>query len=89
MLAELFKFVDQKVGLANTVIVLSADHGAAEIPGYLSEFGIDAKYFKPDALDPKTLVHCFYFTENSLRHHPRGDGNRTTSERWEVSELTE
>jgi predicted AlkP superfamily pyrophosphatase or phosphodiesterase len=54
-LAELFKFVDQKVGLANTVIVLSADHGAPEIPGYLSEFGIDAKYFKPDALDPKTL----------------------------------
>lgn len=54
-LAELFKFVDQKVGLANTVIVVSADHGAAEIPGYLDEFGIDAKYFKPDALDPKTL----------------------------------
>ena len=54
-LAKLFKFVDQKVGLANTVIVVSADHGAAEIPGYLNEFGIDAKYFKPDALDPKTL----------------------------------
>jgi predicted AlkP superfamily pyrophosphatase or phosphodiesterase len=54
-LAELFKFVDQKVGLANTVVVLSADHGAAEIPGYLNEFGIDARYFKPDALDPKTL----------------------------------
>jgi predicted AlkP superfamily pyrophosphatase or phosphodiesterase len=54
-LAELFKFVDQKVGLANTVIVLSADHGAAEIPGYLSGFGMDAKYFKPDALDPKRL----------------------------------
>jgi predicted AlkP superfamily pyrophosphatase or phosphodiesterase len=55
MLAELFKFVDQKVGLANTVIVVSADHGAAEIPGYLNEFGIDAKYFKPDGLDPKAL----------------------------------
>jgi predicted AlkP superfamily pyrophosphatase or phosphodiesterase len=54
-LADLFKFVDQKVGLANTVIVFAADHGAAEIPGYLNEFGIDAKYFKPDVLDPKTL----------------------------------
>jgi predicted AlkP superfamily pyrophosphatase or phosphodiesterase len=54
-LAELFKFVDQKVGLANTVIVLSADHGAAEIPSYLNEFGVDAKYANPDALDPKTL----------------------------------
>ncbi len=54
-LAELFKFVDQKVGLANTVIVLSADHGAAEAPGYLSEFGIDARYFNPNTLDPETL----------------------------------
>jgi predicted AlkP superfamily pyrophosphatase or phosphodiesterase len=54
-LAELFKFVDEKVGLANTVIVLSADHGAAEAPGYLSEFGIDARYFNPSILDPKTL----------------------------------
>jgi predicted AlkP superfamily pyrophosphatase or phosphodiesterase len=54
-LAELLKFVDQKVGLANTVIVLSADHGAAEIPGYLNEFGVASKYFNPDSLDPKVL----------------------------------
>ena len=54
-LAELFKFVDERVGLGDTVIVLSADHGAAEVPGYLNEFGIDAGYFKPDTLDPKTL----------------------------------
>ena len=54
-LAELFKFVDHKVGLANTVIVFSADHGAAEVPGYLNEFGIDAQDFNPDTLDPKRL----------------------------------
>jgi hypothetical protein len=54
-LAEVFKFVDQGVGLDNTVIVLSADHGAAEIPGYLNEFGVDSKHFNPDTLDPKTL----------------------------------
>jgi arylsulfatase A-like enzyme len=54
-LAELFKFVDQRVGLANAVLVLSADHGAAEIPGYLNEFGVDAEYVKPKALDPKEL----------------------------------
>jgi predicted AlkP superfamily pyrophosphatase or phosphodiesterase len=54
-LAELFRFVDQKVGLANTVIVLSADHGAAEIPGYLNEFGIASQYFKVAPLHPKTL----------------------------------
>jgi arylsulfatase A-like enzyme len=54
-LAELFKFVDQRVGLANTVIVLSADHGAAEIPGYLKTFEEDANYFDSNILDPKTL----------------------------------
>jgi predicted AlkP superfamily pyrophosphatase or phosphodiesterase len=54
-LAELFKFVEQRVGLANTVIVLSADHGAAEIPRYLKEFGVDAEYLDSKVLDPKTL----------------------------------
>jgi predicted AlkP superfamily pyrophosphatase or phosphodiesterase len=54
-LGELFKFIDQEVGLENTVIVLSADHGAAEIPGYFNESGIDAKYFNAAALDPKAL----------------------------------
>ena len=54
-LAELFKFIEQKVGLANTVIVLSADHGAPEVPGYGNEFGVDVKYFNAAALDPKTL----------------------------------
>jgi hypothetical protein len=49
----LVKFVHQKVGLANTVIVLSADHGAAEIPGYLNEFGLGAKYFNANATRPK------------------------------------
>ncbi len=37
------------------MIVLSADHGAPEVPGYLNEFGIDAKYFNAVSLDPKTL----------------------------------
>src|SRR5580698_1188898 len=54
-LADIFKFIDQKVGLQNTVIVLSADHGAPEVPGYLNEFGIDAQYFNAAPLDPKTL----------------------------------
>ncbi len=32
-LADLFAYVDKKVGLANTLIVLSADHGQPEAPG--------------------------------------------------------
>ena len=51
-LADLFAFVDKKVGLANTLIVLSADHGQPEVPGHLHEHGIrNAHYFDTEALD--------------------------------------
>jgi predicted AlkP superfamily pyrophosphatase or phosphodiesterase len=47
-LAELFAFVDERVGLEHTLIVLSADHGGAEIPSYLTELGVPAGYVDPD-----------------------------------------
>ena len=50
-LADFFAFVDEHVGLENTLIVLSADHGSPEVPGYLSELGISAGYVKPDEWD--------------------------------------
>ena len=43
-LADLFAYVDKHVGLKNTLIVLSADHGAPEAPGYLNGLGIPAAY---------------------------------------------
>ncbi|QBY03084.1 alkaline phosphatase family protein [Thalassotalea sp. HSM 43] len=43
-LADLFEFIDEHVGLANTVIVLSADHGGPEVPGYLNEKNIYGEY---------------------------------------------
>jgi len=56
-LAELFAYVDKKVGLANTLIVLSADHGQPEAPGYLHSLGIDkAHYFDTKALDKKPAI---------------------------------
>ena len=39
-LSSLFSFIDRKVGLANTLIVLSGDHGGPEIPEYLQEEGM-------------------------------------------------
>jgi predicted AlkP superfamily pyrophosphatase or phosphodiesterase len=42
VLSQLFKFIDQKVGLGNTLIVLSADHGASEAPELAKSYGIDA-----------------------------------------------
>jgi arylsulfatase A-like enzyme len=41
-LADLFRFIDKRVGLDNTLIVLSADHGMAEMPEYTTELGYDA-----------------------------------------------
>ncbi len=51
VLAELFTYVDKKVGLAHTLIVLSADHGAPEAPEYMAGIGMetgryDFDYFK-------------------------------------------
>jgi predicted AlkP superfamily pyrophosphatase or phosphodiesterase len=56
-LAALFAHVDEKVGLENTLIVLSADHGQPEIPGYLRELGMeDARHFDTDALDKAPAI---------------------------------
>ena len=41
-LARLFAYIDEHVGLKNTLIVLSADHGGPDAVGYARQFGIDA-----------------------------------------------
>jgi hypothetical protein len=55
-LADLFAFVDKKVGLSNTLIVLSADHGAPEAPGYLTSIGIPTGYVSPDTWDKEPAI---------------------------------
>jgi predicted AlkP superfamily pyrophosphatase or phosphodiesterase len=55
-LARLFALVDARVGLANTLIVLSADHGTPEVPGYLNQLGIPARYVKPKDWDKRSLL---------------------------------
>ena len=55
-LAELFRFVDQHVGLDNTLIVLSADHGGPDSPGYLNSMGIPAGYVDPDNWDRQAAI---------------------------------
>ena len=46
-LADLLAFVDEQVGLDRTLIVLSADHGGPDAPGYLNALGIPAGYIEP------------------------------------------
>jgi len=48
VLAELFQYVDQKIGLDKTLIVLSADHGAPEAPEYMAEHGMETGRFPLD-----------------------------------------
>ncbi|MBW2499924.1 MAG: alkaline phosphatase family protein [Deltaproteobacteria bacterium] len=57
-LAELLAFVDREVGLEETLIVLSADHGAPEAPGYLRELGLDAHYFDTKNLDREPAIQA-------------------------------
>ena len=56
-LADLLAYVDKKVGLDNTLIVLSADHGQPEVPGHLHERGIKkAHYFDTENLDKTPAI---------------------------------
>jgi len=50
-LADLFAFVDQAVGLERTLVVLSADHGMAEMPEAMAEAG-----FRVGRLEPQDVV---------------------------------
>ena len=58
-LADLFSFIDQEVGLDKTLIVLSADHGQPEVPGFMHEMGVKhADYFDTDALDKTPAIEA-------------------------------
>ncbi|WP_270727587.1 alkaline phosphatase family protein [Shimia sp. Alg240-R146] len=50
-LADFLAHVDAKVGLDNTLVVLSADHGAPDHPAYLAEHGIMADTFDFERTD--------------------------------------
>ena len=55
-LADLFSFIDDNVGLENTLIVLSADHGSPEVPGSLNELGVQAGYVEPKSWDKQPAL---------------------------------
>lgn len=75
-LADLLSFVDKNIGLENTLIVLSADHGGPEAPGYLHEMHLKGDYVSPkkwDDLAPiKAVKKSLGITEQLIQgyHHP-------------------
>jgi len=72
-IAKLLKFIDKKVGLDNTLIVLSADHGAAEVPAYLSSLGMETSVVAPNEWDKsagmKVLKRQFGFDEQLIKSY--------------------
>lgn len=57
-LADLFAYVDKHVGLKNTLIVLSADHGGPEAPGQMNALGIPARYVTPEKWDKEPAIEA-------------------------------
>jgi Type I phosphodiesterase / nucleotide pyrophosphatase len=55
-LADLFAYVDKRVGLKKVLIVLSADHGGPEAPGHLNLLGIPARYVTPEQWDKEPAI---------------------------------
>ena len=55
-LADLLSFVDKLVGLKNTLVVLSADHGGPEAPPKLNQYGIEANFVDPKRWDKQTGI---------------------------------
>lgn len=52
LIADLLSFIDKKVGLANTVIAVTGDHGVMPVPEYLKSKGYDAgKLSSRDVID--------------------------------------
>ncbi len=56
VLADLLAHVDARVGLENTLIVLSADHGGPEAPGHLASLGIPGGYVDPGSWDREPAI---------------------------------
>ena len=50
-LSELFEFIDKNIGLKHTLIVLSADHGMADMPEYMTDLG-----YAVGRLDSKEII---------------------------------
>lgn len=66
-LASLFNFLDEKVGINNYTLFLTADHAAVQVPSYLQKLKIPSGYF--DAKGFKKYVNAVtlkYFNSDNL-----------------------
>ncbi|RMF57822.1 MAG: hypothetical protein D6743_18460 [Calditrichaeota bacterium] len=67
VLQEFFRYLDEKIGLADVLILLTADHGGAPIPEYLARFKVDAGRIDREPPPPgETSVAIPRAVENAL-----------------------
>lgn len=50
VIADLLDFIDKRVGLSNTLVAMTGDHGVAPVPEYAKSIGFDAERLKPAAV---------------------------------------
>jgi hypothetical protein len=50
VLADLLSYVDRKIGLQNTIIAMTGDHGVSPIPEYMLKMGLDGARLSGQAL---------------------------------------
>jgi predicted AlkP superfamily pyrophosphatase or phosphodiesterase len=66
-LERLFDFVDKRVGLQNTLVVLAGDHGAPEVPEYLDQLHIKAgRLLESDVMNAATKGLKAHFGRDDL-----------------------
>ncbi|HYV03268.1 MAG TPA: alkaline phosphatase family protein [Blastocatellia bacterium] len=49
-IADLLDFIDKRVGLNNTIVAVTGDHGVAPVPEYAASLGYDAERLPPGAV---------------------------------------
>ena len=50
VIADLLSYIDKRIGLANTIITVTGDHGVAPVPEYMKSLGIDADRLSPNQM---------------------------------------
>ncbi len=55
LLADLFRFIDEQVGLDKTLIIVSADHGMCEAPEHMQNLGFEVGRLTSDTIVKGTI----------------------------------
>jgi len=50
VVADLLDFIDKRVGLSNTIVAVTGDHGVAPVPEYAKALGFDAERLLPNTV---------------------------------------